>query len=213
LFGETDAYYGTVEQQGRLTLHMHMLIWIKHALSPQELRDRLLDDDGEFQKAMVAYLESCHVGEFLTGTMDEVKTKVPYLPQSRKGLHDIMPDAPEIQIPLRYEDPTQTLPTPPPPLCDEGQCEADCGVCEELNEWWVNQKETVDDLILRSNVHTCRKPVPGTDHSKPHRQGARMRAEVRGCLRKDGTCSARFPRDIVPTTSVDPDDGSITMKK
>ena len=26
LYGNTNAYYGTVEQQGRLTLHMHMLI-------------------------------------------------------------------------------------------------------------------------------------------------------------------------------------------
>ncbi|KAF8805552.1 hypothetical protein BYT27DRAFT_7258073 [Phlegmacium glaucopus] len=28
LYGETEAHYGTVEQQGRLTLHLHMLIWI-----------------------------------------------------------------------------------------------------------------------------------------------------------------------------------------
>ena len=28
MFGETAAYYGTVEQQGRLTLHLHMLLWI-----------------------------------------------------------------------------------------------------------------------------------------------------------------------------------------
>jgi hypothetical protein len=37
VFGETSDYYGTVEQQGRLTLHLHMLIWIKSALSPQEI--------------------------------------------------------------------------------------------------------------------------------------------------------------------------------
>ena len=33
-FGGTEAYYGTVEQQGRLTLHLHLLLWIKGALSP-----------------------------------------------------------------------------------------------------------------------------------------------------------------------------------
>ena len=37
LYGETKAFYGTVEQQGRLTLHLHMLIWILGALSPQEI--------------------------------------------------------------------------------------------------------------------------------------------------------------------------------
>ena len=29
IFGETSGYYGTVEQQGRLTLHLHLLLWIK----------------------------------------------------------------------------------------------------------------------------------------------------------------------------------------
>ena len=28
LYGDTSAYYGTVEQQGRLTLHLHLLLWI-----------------------------------------------------------------------------------------------------------------------------------------------------------------------------------------
>ena len=37
LYGETSGYYGTVEQQGRLTLHLHMLLWIKHFLTPQEV--------------------------------------------------------------------------------------------------------------------------------------------------------------------------------
>ena len=36
-YGKTEAYYGTVEQQGRLTLHLHMLLWIKNALPPQDI--------------------------------------------------------------------------------------------------------------------------------------------------------------------------------
>ena len=34
LYGDTEAFYATVEQQGRLTLHLHMLLWIKGALTP-----------------------------------------------------------------------------------------------------------------------------------------------------------------------------------
>jgi hypothetical protein len=34
LYGDTSAYYGTVEQQGRLTLHIHLLLWIKGGLTP-----------------------------------------------------------------------------------------------------------------------------------------------------------------------------------
>ena len=37
LYGDTSGYYGTVEQQGQLTLHLHMLVWIKGALSLEEM--------------------------------------------------------------------------------------------------------------------------------------------------------------------------------
>ncbi|KAJ7321530.1 hypothetical protein DFH08DRAFT_620641, partial [Mycena albidolilacea] len=192
LYGDTDAYYGTVEQQGRLTLHMHMLIWIKSALSPQEIRDRLIDPDKAFQKDLVAYLESCHIGEFLTGTMEEVKAKVPYHSTKRNGLHDVIDHEEYKPMPVRYSDPTQTLPEAPPPLCS---CEEDmCEACDISDNWWSNLDEVTDDLILRSKVHSCRRPI-------------------RGCLRKDGTCSARFPRDVFVKTEVDPGDGYINIKK
>jgi Helitron helicase-like domain at N-terminus len=39
--GDTAGYYGVVEQQGQLTLHLHMMLiimlWIRNALSPQEI--------------------------------------------------------------------------------------------------------------------------------------------------------------------------------
>ncbi len=69
LYGKTSAYYGTVEQQGRLTLHMHMLLWIDGALSPQDIRDRIMKSNSKFQLELVKYLESCHMGEFMTGNM------------------------------------------------------------------------------------------------------------------------------------------------
>ncbi|KAJ7305398.1 hypothetical protein DFH08DRAFT_646198, partial [Mycena albidolilacea] len=162
-----------------------MLVWIKSALSPQEIRDRLLSPDADFQKDLVAYLESCHVGEFLTGTMEEVKAKVPYHSTARKGLHDVIDHEEYKPVPVRYSDPTQTMPIPPPPLCD---CDnAMCEACAQSTEWWANLSEITDNLILRSNVHSCRRP--------------------------DGTCSARFPRDIFTKTEVDPEDGSINIKK
>ena len=64
LYGDTAGYYGTVEQQGRLTLHLHMLLWIKNSMTPQEIRDRIMDPNSDFQKAMVEYLKSVHMGEF-----------------------------------------------------------------------------------------------------------------------------------------------------
>ncbi|KAJ6467369.1 hypothetical protein C8R45DRAFT_1055418 [Mycena sanguinolenta] len=189
IYGETDAYYGTVEQQGRLTLHMHMLIWIKCALSPQEIRDRILDPNGEFQKAMIDYLESCQVGQFLTGNMSDVRAKVPIVKRSR-GIHEINEPVPVVEVPAGYKDPTQTMPVAPPPLCEKA-CES------PSSRWWSLYAETVDDLLLRSN---------GTDLSKPIVAGSKIKIP-------DGTCSARFPREVHLTTEVDVTDGSISVKK
>jgi len=50
LYGDTSAYYGTVEQQGRLTLHLHLLLWIAGSLSPQEIRDRIMDVNSDFKR-------------------------------------------------------------------------------------------------------------------------------------------------------------------
>ena len=50
LYGDTSSYYGTVEQQGRLTLHLHMLLWIRGTLTPQEIQDRIIDPESYFQK-------------------------------------------------------------------------------------------------------------------------------------------------------------------
>src|SRR6202046_5322168 len=133
LYGKTAAYYATVKHQGRLTLHLHMLLWILNSLSPQEIRDRIMDPSSDFQKKTVEYLKSVHVGEFMIGTMDEVKEQVQ---------ENMKADA--------YEDPTQTLPDAPPKPTD-----SDCGKCEScktIANWWQNYKNTVDDLILRSHV-------------------------------------------------------------
>ena len=76
LFGETEGYYGTVEEQGRLTLHLHTMLWIKGSLTPQQIRDRLTSKDGTFQKSLIEYLNGCHNGEFLEGVQAEVENRV-----------------------------------------------------------------------------------------------------------------------------------------
>jgi Helitron helicase-like domain at N-terminus len=186
LYGKTAAYYATVEQQGRLTLHLHMLLWILNSLSPQEIRDWIMDQNSDFQKKTVEYLESVHVGEFMTGTMDEVKEQVDENMKAKE-----------------YKDPTQTLPDAPPEYtdCDCNECES----CENTASWWRNFKNTVDNLILRSNVHKCRTSIPADEK--------KQKKERRGCINKDGNCKARFPRQTFDKTEVDPKTGALNIKK
>ena len=87
-----------------------MLIWIKGALSPQEVRDKILDTESDFQKSMVQYLESVHQGEFFDGNLEDVIEQV-----------DGYEKNPE------YIPPTKTMPKAPPSLCAK---HIDCNICD-----------------------------------------------------------------------------------
>ena len=146
LFGKPSAYYGTVEQQGRLTLHLHLMLWIENAMSPQEICDKLLREDSAFQKSLIDYLENTHIGEFQTGSFSEVSSHVEEL-QNKDG----------------YVNPTETLPSPPP-----SKCEANCEKCSDCNAnklWWESFPAMVDDIILKSNVHKCSQLCLANKHN------------------------------------------------
>ncbi|KAF5337331.1 hypothetical protein D9611_002867 [Ephemerocybe angulata] len=123
-FGDVQAYYGTVEQQGRLTLHLHMIIWIKGSLSPQAMRQRILCDSA-WQEAVVRWLESSHCGEFATGTHAEVTIRETNASQKPGHL-----------------DPTTEFPLPPPTGV--------CGLPRRLQPKRTNL-ETVPSVRLTDN--------------------------------------------------------------
>ncbi|TFK52744.1 hypothetical protein OE88DRAFT_1627193, partial [Heliocybe sulcata] len=172
LYRKTAAYYGTVEQQGRLTLHLHLLLWIANSLSPHEIRNRMMDPQSGFQRKMIDYLESVHQGEFIGRTMTEVQNDILYASSD--------PD---------YKDPTQTLPEAPPYPCNH-QSDQKCKNCKKGDIWWGSFKNVTNDLLYRSNIHSC------GDH----------------CMVK-GECKARFPRPYVEETTVDEKDEYITLRK
>jgi hypothetical protein len=189
IYGNTSAYYGTVEQQGRLTLHLHLLLWIRGAFTPQEIRDKIMDTNSEFQKKLVEYLESVHAGEFFEGTKEEVKI--------RTQTAELDPE---------YKPPTHTLPEAPPPLCLKTDCKGFCFRCTCLSIWWHKYKCIVNDLLCRSNVHTCTMSVESTDKKKAKKQRV-------GCINRHGHCKARFPRPTYDTTQVDTNTGALNIKK
>ncbi|KAJ7122696.1 hypothetical protein C8R43DRAFT_1090749 [Mycena crocata] len=138
LYGHTNGYYATVEQQGRLTLHLHLLLWIKNALTPQEIHSI-------FQKRLFEYLESAHQGDFMQGSMAEAT-----------------PEEEDLQSGPHYKVPTQTLPSVPPPLCDSIHHDSNdsCDQCQRLAKWWLQYDHEVDDLLLRSNTGICKARFP-----------------------------------------------------
>jgi hypothetical protein len=160
LFGPVDSYYGTVEEQGRLSLHLHLLVWIKDTPSPQEIKERLADRIQPFTDELLAYLSHSHTGDYL------------YADENRVGA--LVSDA---QLRTDYRDPTTTLPS------NVSDSQDFCESSPFSSE--------VNSLIYQSNRHIT--------------HNAR-------CGGKTGSCKARYPRDIVPHTTVD-ETGYVTLQK
>ncbi|KDR75358.1 hypothetical protein GALMADRAFT_47350, partial [Galerina marginata CBS 339.88] len=167
-----------------------MLLWIICSLTPQEVREKIQCGDSDFIKSLIDYLESTSKGEFLTGTMSTIEGNV--------NLAKVEPG---------YIDPTQTLASKPPPLC-KNCSKVGCSRCTKQDEWWKSVFATeTDDLLLKSNVHTC--------SSGFKKNGEIMKnKDYVGCLNnKWKKCKARFPRTILKETKVDIESGRIDLKK
>lgn len=91
-----------------------MLLWIKSAITSEEIWHHIKDPNSIFAQSLVKYLESCHAGEFITGSKAAVEKKVELKMASEK-----------------YEDPTETLPVPTPPPCTVTDCQ-NCDKCTAM---------------------------------------------------------------------------------
>ena len=68
VLGPIKAYFGTVESQGRGSLHLHLLIWLDHDMKPADLKDNI--QDMNFREKLKAYLE-----DIIKEDLDEFKEK------------------------------------------------------------------------------------------------------------------------------------------
>ncbi|KDQ49014.1 hypothetical protein JAAARDRAFT_103262, partial [Jaapia argillacea MUCL 33604] len=160
-----------------------LLLWIADSLTPQEVRDKLMNDNDKFQKAMIDYLESSHMGEFMDTTMEEIASnaKLTKLDQIDDHKSQFTDEVKESNIPSDI----YALPIKPPDECKKKQC-VGCIKCKQIENWMKSFKETVNRLVYNLNRHT---------------------------LKSDATCKARFPRDVQEHTTVDKESGYISMKK
>ncbi len=136
-FGEASSYYGTVEQQGHLTLHLHLLLWLCNALSPQEICDRIMNTESPFLKELIAYLESIHQGEYFNGTQSEILQSI----------------AQDTQQP-GFKSPIEVLPESPPEPCPHLNCTViACEFCSSSKSWWDFFYHTVDFVVGKTHIH------------------------------------------------------------
>lgn len=187
VYGDTAGYYGTVEQQGRLTLHLHMLLWIKGAKTPEQVRELLQDETSSFVTSLITYLETTHKGEFATGTLQEVTENVS---TREKNSNHVSP------LQAMAEAPPQPCPT----RCNE------CIKCTTYSAWSSEYHSVCDHILNKVNVHTCRSTLKSDGTQMKNRP-------YKGCLdNKFKHCKACFPRAIRDKSTVDPEDGSVQIK-
>lgn len=55
VLGPAKAYFGTVENQGRGSLHLHLLIWLNQEYTPTQLKEKIQNQ--EFRENLLKYLE------------------------------------------------------------------------------------------------------------------------------------------------------------
>ncbi|KAJ7120681.1 hypothetical protein C8R43DRAFT_865397, partial [Mycena crocata] len=96
IFGIVNAYYGTVEAQGRGSLHCHMMVWVSGGLNPNEIKDRALaEGDGvDFQKRLITFLEDTISTSVPEAGREEVETPLSkFHPCATRGPGPGIPDA------------------------------------------------------------------------------------------------------------------------
>ena len=77
VLGPVKAYFGTVESQGRGSLHLHLLIWLDHNMKPADMKEKI--QDASFREKLKAYLE-----DIIKEDLDDFKEK--HIFQSSNGM-------------------------------------------------------------------------------------------------------------------------------
>ncbi len=126
------------------------------------------------------------MGELLYGTQSEVQSKVE-----------------QNEVKTGYVNLTWSLPEVLPKECIVKTIHEDCPTCNDIRSWDTRYQETVDNLIVRSNVHDCERYM--------NKDGTVSRKKTyTGCKEnKYNKCKARFPRQTFMETQVDPETGAI----
>ncbi|CAF1447824.1 unnamed protein product, partial [Rotaria sp. Silwood1] len=110
VLGPAKAYFGTVESQGRGSLHLHLLIWLNHEYTPAQLKEKIQNQD--FRENLLKYLEDI-IKEDLDSFRDETNDGTSTTSDDRTLIGEIGSTASEVIPPCR--------PTPNPALEDFDQ--------------------------------------------------------------------------------------------
>ena len=200
VLGEVDEYFGTVETQGRGSLHLHLLVWILGARMSEADIAAMFDEDGtsELGRRFTAYVDQCISEYFPDLPVDEKEEEVDSLPAQHEE------DSPYGDDGYDYkhggDDVQLTKPnvlqqaTPATTIAEEQTKRKDHISTTTLD---LNKDETLDsrELLPKFQFHGR----PGKRHN--------------ACCYKYGTCTCRFnfPRGLCNETEIEFKDNSLII--
>ncbi|CAF1272326.1 unnamed protein product [Rotaria sordida] len=229
------AYFGTVESQGRGSLHLHMLIWLDHDLKPADMKEKIQNAD--FREKLKAYLE-----DIIKEDLDDFKDKQvfenlnvprsfdtpPRLSQDNiyaalrtidlTGLAENINKSPVWSTPIKQQL-SPSIPYASPLLNKSLQTPTHDRPTSIMNV-----------LHNQSNINPACLPTPNP--SSPN-FATRFRADVVQLVETDNKhkhtdtcykysnpkqgdkkiCRLRMPRKLVPVSTIDPDTGHISVRR
>ncbi|CAF3984286.1 unnamed protein product [Rotaria sordida] len=235
VLGPVKAYFGTVESQGRGSLHLHLLIWLDHNMKPADMKQKIQNAD--FREKLKAYLE-----DIIKEDLDEFKDKQvfenlnvprsfdtpPRLSQDNiyaalrtidlTGLAENINKSPVWSTPIKQQL-SPSIPYASPLLNKSLQTPTHDRPTSIMNV-----------LHNQSNINPACLPAPNP--SSPN-FASRFRADVVQLVETDNThkhtdtcykycnenrgdkksCRAYMPRKLVPVSTIDPDTGRISMRR
>ncbi|KAJ2916205.1 hypothetical protein MD484_g4202, partial [Candolleomyces efflorescens] len=183
VYGVCDAYYGTVEVQGRGSLHCHMLVWLQGHLPPESLKEAVLGDV-QYRSKLVGWLDSIMQSNFLSTIA--VSSGGEGSTISRVGLGETSVHA--------VSELVEGLSDPHPGCVIEPQI-------SQLppSEFWKEYPIFVNELLLRYNWHwhcaTCWKYLR------------------RGELRSPENCRFGLDGTTIPETSIEEGTGRVVVSR
>ncbi|CAF1311364.1 unnamed protein product [Adineta ricciae] len=189
--GPIKAYFGTVENQGRGSLHLHILMWLDHDLTPSQLKESVRND--EFRNGLLSYLEDIIKQDLSSFVVDSSETDKFDDQESTPSDHDChtISVSNEVLIDAANESskcPRSTavklvpsvMPTPKP----------------SASNFVSYFKKDIIQLVNSINIHvhtaTCYK------YSKRD---------------ANQTCRMRMPRRLQDTSTIDIESGEIKLKR
>jgi hypothetical protein len=100
ILGRVSAYFGTVESQGRAALHLHLLLWLMHTPSAEQMQQLLQGAD--FRDRIVQYIRA-NLRAYVPGL--ESKASIKALPT----IHDVARTRPVHPNAMDYSAKVQQL--------------------------------------------------------------------------------------------------------